>query len=221
MQALINQGGENMMKRSIKTVAVFGALLMIPVFGWAHNSSIDIAAPYEGQEFVVDVLPVTVTVTGTIAHSAPPNGANVADSKACVTVDGDTENPSCAAAPVFQGKPPSSYQYSVNVTINSEGAHILQAYTSKTDGGHPGQSELRTIYVYLASVTCDEVDPPAYANQYMNGLNLPQEYAQYRGKVIKQIAHNHDEGKYGTCQYDYELVEVDVDQFLSELGFGQ
>jgi hypothetical protein len=204
-----------------RSAAVLGALLMVPAFGWTHNASIDISAPTPGQEFVVDALPVTITVQGTIAHSAPPNGANVADSKACVTVDGDTGNPFCEPAPVFQGKPPSSYQYSVNVTVNSEGAHTLQAYTSKTDGGHPGQSEPTTIYVYLASVTCDEVDPPAYANQYMDSLNLPRDYAQYRGKVIQQIAHNYNDGKYGTCHYDYELVEDDVDQLLYGLGFGQ
>jgi len=153
-----------MTKRSTwRAAAVLGALLMIPALGWAHDASIDIAAPTAEQEFVVDTLPVTIPVTGTISHSAPPNGANVADSKACVMVDEGTPEAAtvCEPAPVFAGKPPSSYQYSVNVSINTEGTHTLRAFTNKTGGGHPGESELVTIYVYLASVTCDEVDPQA------------------------------------------------------------
>jgi len=55
----------------------------------------------------------------------------------------------------------------------------------------------------------------------MNGMNLPREYAQYRGKVVQQIAHNYNDGKYGTCHYDYALVEADVDQYISELEFDQ
>jgi hypothetical protein len=193
---------------------------MIPAFGWAHNASIDISTPEDEQEFIVDTLPMTLTVKGMITHSAPPAGANVADSKACVTVDEGTPAAVtvCEPALVFQGKPPTYYEYSVNVTLHSEGAHTLRAYTSKTDGGHPGQSELMTIYVYLASITCDEVDPPAYANQYMNAMNLPQEYAKLRGKVVQVIAQNHAAGVYGSCTYEYDAVVEDVCAELAKLG---
>ncbi len=215
---MTTQAIRTMKKRIRSTVGALGVFLVIPVFAWAHDSSITISAPTAGQEFWVSSLPVdlTVPVSGTIIHSAPPTGASVADNWACVSVDAGT--PVCNPAPTFGGRPPTSYDYSVNVTITSLGAHTLQASTRKSDGGHPGQSDPVTIYVYLTPVTCDEVDPPAYANQYMNTFNPPQAYAQFRGLVIRQIAYNHSQGMYGTCTYDYPAVEEDVCTALLEVG---
>jgi len=196
-------------------IALIALLLSLPGLGLAHESSIGIAGPYDGQIFVTDSLPLSIQVDGTISHSAPPNGANVADSQACVSLNGGT--PVCQPAPVSAGKPPSSYNYLVSLAVNSPGFHTLQAFTSKTDGGHAGQSDVITIEVVLLNTTCDEVDPPAYANQYLNELNLPSEYATYRGQIIKFIANNHSNNVYGSCHYDYAAVTADVDALLSGL----
>jgi hypothetical protein len=203
--------------KKIKSLALmFALLLSLPAVGLAHDSAVSISGPYDGQIFTTDSLPLNITVEGTISHSGPPAGANVADSRACVSVDGGV--PTCLPAPVFGGKPPSSYNYVVPVSINSAGFHTLQVFTSKTDGGHPGQSDVITIRVVLETTTCDEVDPPAYANQYLNDLNLPSYYASYRGQIIKVIAFNHSNGVYGSCTYNYASVLADVDALLSGLG---
>jgi hypothetical protein len=195
---------------------LFALSLCLPAAGLAHDAAVSISGPYDGQVFVTDTLPLNITVEGTISHNGPPAGANVADSRACVSVDGGL--PTCLPAPVFGGRPPSSYNYVVPVTINSAGFHTLQVSTSKTDGGHPGQSEIITIQVVLQTTICDEVDPPAYANQYLNDLNLPSYYASWRGQIIKVIAFNHSNGVYGSCTYNYAAVSADVDALLSGLG---
>ena len=205
-----------MKKIRLKIALSFALLMFLPRLGLSHESAVTISGPYDGQVFVTDSLPLSITVEGTISHSAPPNGANVADSRACVSLDGGV--PTCQPAPVFGGKPPSSYNYLVPVSIASPGIHTLQASTSKTDGGHAGQSDVITITVILASTNCDEVDPPAYANQYLNGLNLPSYYATYRGQILKVIAFNHSNGVYGSCTYNYPAVIADVDALLSQLG---
>jgi hypothetical protein len=204
------------MKFKLWIALLFVLLFSLPAVGRAHDSAVSISGPYDGQVFVTDTLPINITVEGTISHSGPPAGANVADSRACVSVDGGV--PTCLPAPVFGGRPPSSYTYVVPITINSAGFHMLQVFTSKTDGGHPGQSDVITIEVVLATATCDEVDPPAYANQYLNDLNLPNYYASFRGQIIKVIAFNHSNGVYGSCTYDYAAVLADVNALLSGLG---
>lgn len=206
------------MRKITSKIALISALLLsAPALGLAHDTVISISGPYDEQVFVTDSLPINITVEGTISHSGPPAGANVADNKACVSVNSET--PVCQAAPVFGGPPPSSYNYSVPVSIGSQGSHMLQAFTSKTDGGHPGQSSVITIHVVLSTTTCDEVDPPAYANQYLNDLDLPSSYATYRGQIIRVIANFHSNGAYGSCSYDYAAVAAHVDQLLAELGF--
>ena len=204
------------MKFKLWIALLFVLLFSLPAAGRAHDSAVSISGPYDGQVFLTDTLPINITVEGTISHSGPPAGANVADSRACVSVDGGV--PTCLPAPVFGGRPPSSYTYVVPITINSAGFHTLQVFTSKTDGGHPGQSDVITIEVVLATATCDEVDPPAYANQYLNDLNLPSYYASFRGQIIKVIAFNHSNGVYGSCTYDYAAVLADVNALLTGLG---
>jgi hypothetical protein len=105
------------------------------------------------------------------------------------------------------------------VAITSEGAHTIQSSTANSKGDHGGISDVITINVILSSYECDEKDPPAYANEYLNSLNLPQSYATYRGVIIRAIALNHSIGAYGSCYYDYEAVEEDVDELLRQLGF--
>lgn len=205
-----------MKKIRLKIALSFALLLFLPGLGLSHETAVSISGPYDGQVFVTDSLPLSITVEGAISHSAPPNGANVADSRACVSLDSGV--PTCQPAPVFGGKPPSSYNYVVPVSIPSPGSHTIQASSSKTGGGHAGQSEVITITVILASAVCDEVDPPAYANQYLNGLNLPSYYASYRGQILKVIAFNHSNGVYGSCTYNYPAVIADVDTLLSQLG---
>lgn len=200
-----------------KVIFLFALFVLFPALALAHDSTIDISGPYDGQQYVTDTLPINISVQGTITHSPLPNGANVADSQACVSVDGGAQI--CQPAPTFAGRPPTYYNYLVPVTISSPGFHTLQAFTRKSDGGHPGQSAVITIEVILSTTSCDEVDPPAYANQYLNGLNLPRDYATYRGQIINVIAFNHSNGVYGSCTYNYPAVVADVDALLNQVGF--
>jgi hypothetical protein len=213
-QLLQTTQGDSMEKSKLCIALLFALLLSLPAAGLAHDSAVSISGPYDGQVFITDTLPLNITVEGTISHSGPPNGSNVADSRACISVDSGIAT--CQAAPTFGGRPPSSYTYVIPVTITSAGFHTLQVFTSKTDGGHPGQSDIITIQVVLATATCDEVDPPAYANQYLNDLNLPSYYASYRGQIIKVIAFNHSNG--GSCTFNYAAVMADVDALLGGLG---
>jgi hypothetical protein len=199
-----------------KLVLYLGALVLLSsaTAAFAHNSSVTISSPSNNQTIVVDSLPVNIIVEGTISHGSP---GNVNDQRACVIVDGGT--PTCEPNYVGGLGNVSSRTYSISVPIGSEGPHTIQATNANSTGGHSGISNLTTIYIVLATVACDEKDPPAYANEYLNGLNLPPEYATYRGQIIRVIAFNHSNGGYGACHYDYDAVEEDVDALLVQLGF--
>ncbi len=170
-----------------------------------------ISTPVDGQQFTVDTLPTTIIVDGTIS------GGNINDQKVCITVDGSAQ----ACEPGYVGGlgNTTSRGYSIPVSIGTTGDHTLQASNANSTGGHPAVSALITITIVLAADACDEVDPPAYANNYLNSINLPNEYATYRGGIIKIIAFNFNAGEYGSCHYDYAAVVSDVNSLLSQLGF--
>ena len=189
-------------------------LLMAASSAHAHSASVTISSPSNNQTIVVDSLPVNIIVEGTITHGSP---GNVNDQRACVKVDGGT--PICEPNYVGGLGNVSSRNFSITVPINSEGQHTLQGFTANSRGDHSGVSALITINIVLANAACDEKDPPAYANEYLNSLNLPPSYATYRGQIIRVIAFNSSNGAYGSCQYDYELVRADVDTLLAQLGF--
>src|SRR4030095_15357390 len=126
-----------MKKISLKIALSFALLMFLPGLGLSHESAVTISGPYDGQVFVTDSLPLSITVEGTISHSAPPNGANVADSRACVSLDGGV--PTCQPAPVFGGNTPSLYKYFVRVSISPPGVPTVQAFTSKADRGDGGK----------------------------------------------------------------------------------
>jgi hypothetical protein len=112
-----------------------------------------------------------------------------------------------------------SYSYSIPVEIGTAGPHTLQGISANTDGNHVGASDPVNITIYLIPYTCDEKDPPAHANEFLNSIYVPQEYARYRGQVLSIIAFYHSNGYYGTCRYDYGRVESDVIALFGELGF--
>jgi hypothetical protein len=172
-----------------------------------------ISSPVDGQEFVVSSLPAIITVDGTITTV----GGTINDQKVCITVDSDT--PVCE--PDFVGGLGSatSRNYGITVSIDTAGDHTIQASNENSDGGHAAVSDPLAITVVLTTGACDEVDPPAYANQYLNSLNLPSDYATYRGEIIRVIAFNFNGGEYGSCHYNYAAVESDVNDLLSQLGF--
>jgi hypothetical protein len=193
-----------------------GALMLFAAanVALAHNGSVTISSPSNNQTMVVDSLPVNIIVDGTISHG--PAG-NINNQRACVTVDGGT--PQCEPSYIGGLGNVSSRGYSITVPIGTEGPHTIQATMANPEGNHSGISTLITIYVVLASVPCDEKDPPAYANEYLNDLSLPSDYATYRGQIIKVIAFNHANGAYGSCHYDYDAVREDVDGLLAQLRF--
>jgi hypothetical protein len=199
-----------------KLVSYLGAFLLFTAanVALAHNASVAISSPSNNQTIVVESLPVNIIVEGTISHGSP---GNVNDQRACVIVDGGT--PTCEPSYVGGLGNVSSRNYSITVSINSEGQHTLQATTANSHGDHSGISGLITINVVLANVPCDEKDPPAFANEYLNSLNLPSAYATYRGQIIRVIALNHANGAYGSCHYDYDAVREDVNALLAQLGF--
>jgi hypothetical protein len=172
-----------------------------------------ISSPVDGQEFVVNSLPANITVDGTITTV----GGTINDQKVCVTVDSVTT----VCEPDFAGGLGSatSRSYSIAVSIATAGEHAIQASNENSNGGHSAVSDLIAITIVLAADPCDEVDPPAYANQYLNSLNLPGNYATYRGAIIKIIAFNFNAGAYDSCHYNYAAVESDVNGLLSQLGF--
>ena len=195
-------------------ISYTGALLLLMLVNaaHAHNSTISISSPSDNQTIVVESLPVNIIVEGIITHS---NQGNVNDQRACVNVDGGTA--SCDNYVSGLGNV-GSRNYSVTVPINSAGPHTIQAFTAKSEGSHPGMSAITTINVVLSITACDEKDPPAIANEYLNSLNLPNIYATYRGQIIRIIAFNHSNGAYGSCNYDDEAVLDDVDALLAQLG---
>lgn len=192
-----------------------GALLLLAAssLAHAHNGSVTISSPSANQTMVVESLPINIIVEGTISHGPP---GNVNDQRACVKVDGGT----AICEPNYVGGlgNVSSRNYSITVPINSDGPHTLQAFTGNSRGDHSGVSTLITIYIVLSNSACDEKDPPAIANEYLNSLNLPSAYATYRGQIIRVIAFNHSNGAYGSCHYDDDAVREDVDALLAQLG---
>jgi hypothetical protein len=202
------------MKRLISYLAAL-LIMASASIAHAHSASVTISSPSNNQTIVVESLPVNIIVEGTITHGSP---GNVNDQRACVKLDGGT----AICEPNYVGGlgNVSSRNFSITVQINTEGQHTLQAFTANSSGDHSGVSAIITINIVLANVTCDEKDPPAYANEYLNSLSLPPSYATYRGQIIRLIAFNASNGAYGSCQYDYELVRSDVDALLAQLGFG-
>ena len=192
-----------------------GALLLFAAssVAHAHNGSVTISSPGNNQTMLVESLPINIIVEGTISHGSP---GNVNDQRACVKVDGGT----AICEPNYVGGlgNVSSRNYSITVPINSDGPHTLQTFTANSHGDHSGVSTLITIYVVLSNSACDEKDPPAIANEYLNSLNLPSAYATYRGQIIRVIAFNHSNGAYGSCHYDDDAVREDVDALLAQLG---
>ena len=197
-------------------VFYLGALMLLASanVAFAHNASVTISSPSNNKTIVVDSLPVNIMVEGTISHGSP---GNVNNQRACVRVDGGT--PQCEPTYITGLGNVSSRNYSIAVAINNEGQHTIQVITANPNGDHGGISSLITINVVLANVLCDEKDPPAYANEYLNSLNLPSDYATYRGQIIRVIAFNHSNGGYGSCIYDYDAVREDVNALLGQLGF--
>ena len=189
-------------------------LLMAASSAHAHSASVTISSPSDNQTIVVDSLPVNIIVEGTITHGSP---GNINNQRACVKVDGGT--PICEPNYIGGLGNVSSRNFSITVPISSQGQHTLQGFTANSSGDHSGMSALITINIVLANAACDEKDPPAYANEYLNSLNLPPSYATYRGQIIRVIAFNSSNGAYGSCHYDYELVEADVNALLAQLGF--
>jgi hypothetical protein len=138
----------------------------------AHNASVvTISAPSNDQTIIIESFPVNVIVEGTISHGSP---GNFNDQPACVNIDGGT--PTCEPNYVGGFGRVSSRNFTITVPISNEGQHTIQATTANSSGDHSGTSSLITITVLLANVPCDEKDPPAYANGYLNGLNLPRLY---------------------------------------------
>lgn len=201
------------MKRSI---SYFAALMLLASANvvLAHSGSVTISSLSNNQTIVVQSLPVNIIVEGTILHGSP---GNVNNQRACVSVDGAAST--CEPGYIGDLGSVSSRNYSITVPISTDGQHTLQARSANPGGAHGGSSDLITITVVLASVPCDEKDPPAYANGYLNSLRLPPEYATYRGQIIHVIAFNHSNGAYGSCRYDYDAVREDVDDLLAQLGF--
>lgn len=200
-----------------KLISYFSAFLlfMSANAAIAHNATVvTISAPSNDQTIIVESLPVNIIVEGTISHGSP---GNINGQRACVTVDGGT----ATCEPNYLGGfgNVSSRNFSITVPINNEGQHTIQATSANSNGDHSGISSVITINVLLANVLCDEKDPPAWANGYLNDLNLPSDYATFRGQIIRIIANNHSNGAYGSCHYDYDAVREDVDQLLTQVGF--
>jgi hypothetical protein len=200
-----------------KFISYFAAVLLFTSANaaTAHNASVvTISAPSNDQTIIVESFPVNIIVEGTISHGDP---GNINDQRACVSIDRGT----AICEPNYVGGlgRVSSRSFSITVPISNEGQHTIQATTANSSGDHSGVSSLIRITVLLANVPCDEKDPPAYANGYLNGLNLPSDYATFRGQIIRIIANNHSNGAYGSCHYDYDAVREDVDQLLTQIGF--
>ena len=148
-----------------------GALLlfMLASAAYAHNGSPTISAPSNNQTIVVESLPVNIIVEGTISHGSP---GNVNNQRACIKVDGGT----AICEPNYVGGlgNVSSRNYSITVPIASDGAHTLQTFTANSRGDHSGFSAIVTVYIVLSNTACDEKDPPAIANEYLNESQSPE-----------------------------------------------
>jgi hypothetical protein len=201
--------------KKITLSSLLTALFFVMVAGvaLAHNSTNTISAPSEGQEFVVVSLPANIVVEGMIVHG--PSGT-INGQKVCVIVGFDE-----TCEPDFVGGLGSatSRNYNITIAINTPGPHTIQASNANSDGDHAGLSDSVDINIVVTSATCDEVDPPAWVNQYLNDINPPKQYAKYRGQIIRVIAFNHSIGEYGSCTFNYDAVKADVDDLLENLGF--
>lgn len=187
------------------------ALTALPVVAMANPAVVTITAPANGGSTQVETLPVSVSVTGTVLHT--PGTVN--DMSACLSVDGGAEV--CGPTIAGVGKQ-STFSFSIASDIYAAGTHTFRVCSDKSSGGHLGCAEVTHTFT-LAQAACDEVDPPAIANDYMNSINLPQSFNQIRGKVISKIADNMNQGKYGTCNYNAVLVRSDVDLYLAQAGW--
>jgi hypothetical protein len=190
-------------------IMALAALIMLPLAALANPAVVSITAPVDGSTMYVDAFPTSVTVSGTIIHS--PGTVN--DMRACVSVDGGT---AVCGNYISGAGNMSSFPFAISVVIYDAGSHTFVVSADKSGGGHYGSAQVTATYL-LSAVTCDEQDPPAFANEYLNNLNLPQSYNQIRGQILQFIAQNMNSGKYGTCTYNYDLVKSDVDAKLFAL----
>jgi hypothetical protein len=204
------------MKRKLKYLAGAVTILLASANAevWADASVITIGSPLEGADITFDCslyTSTTVTVSGTQVHD------NVAGGRVCVS--SNFPNSKNCSYYTGTGRPPTSWNYSIPVQVGVGANQPLNAVGDKgTDGdAHTGSATVH-VNVSCSNLACDEQDPPAHANLYMNNLPTtltPSQFAQVRGDVINQIAHATENGKYGSCTYDYSCVENDVDYALS------
>jgi hypothetical protein len=179
---------------------------------WADASVITIGSPTEGANISFDCslyTSTTVTVSGTQVHD------NVAGGRVCVS--SNLPNSKTCSYYSGTGRPPTYWNYSIPVQVGVGANQPLVAVGDKgTDGdAHTGSTTVH-VNVSCSNLACDEKDPPAHANLYLNSLSTsPSDFAKIRGNIIEQIAHATDKGKYGSCTYDYSCVEDDVDLALS------
>jgi len=199
------------MKKFNAVMSAVAALIALPAVAMANPSIVTISSPVNGGSTQVDTLPISVSVSGIVLHS--PGTVN--GMRACLSVDGGTE----VCGPTITGTGnQSSFTFSIASDIYNAGTHTFRVCADKLDSGHLGCAEVTHTYT-VAQTACDEIDPPAIANDYMNTINLPQSFNQIRGRVISKIAENANEGKYGTCNYNSVLVKSDVDLYLAQAGW--
>lgn len=197
------------MTRINVAIMALAALIMLPLAALANPAVVSITAPVDGSTTYVDAFPTSVTVSGTVVHSP----GNVNDMRACVTVDSDP--PVCGNYISGVGNT-SSFPFAISVVIYSAGTHTFVVSADKSSGGHYGFAQVTATYL-LSATTCDEKDPPAIANEYLDSKDNPQTFAQIRGRIISTIAANMNDGKYGSCNYNVTLVQSDVDALLARL----
>lgn len=190
-------------------IMALAALIMLPVAALANPAVVSITAPVDGSTTYVDAFPTSVTVSGTVVHS--PGTVN--DMRACVSVDGGS--PVCGNYISGAGNT-SSFPFAISVEISDAGSHTFVVSADKSGGGHYGYAQVTATYL-LSATTCDEKDPPALANEYLNSKDNPDTYQTIRGKIISIIAQNMNDGKYGSCHYNVTLVQADVDALLAKL----
>jgi hypothetical protein len=196
------------MKRFFGAAVLVVALAMVSVTAQATPVVVAISGPTDGSTITVDALPASILVSGSVSH--PQSAVN--DMRACIEVDGGS--PVCGDYISGTG---NLRTFGFNLPVDLfEGTHTLRVSADKSSGGHYGFAEITVTIVYTTT-SCDEKDPPAIANEYLNSLNLPNSYNQIRGSIISTIAHNMNAGKYGTCTYNVAMVQSDVDSLLAKL----
>jgi hypothetical protein len=198
-----------MKTRMIVAILTLAGLVALPLVAQANPAVITITAPVNGSTTYVDAFPTTVTVSGNVLHS--PGTVN--DIRACVTVDGGSST--CGTYIAGVGNT-SSFPFAIQVGIDAEGPHTFVVFADKSGGGHYGSGQVTATYL-LSQTSCDEKDPPALANEYLNSKSDPYDFNTIRGKIISFIAQNMNEGKYGSCHYNVALVQSDVDALLLKL----